>query len=167
MPAGALLNYTEASKALGLSRTEVHAAVRRCVSAQLAGELAHRADAAVEVNRGNLIEFLLHGVRFAFPPTLGGVTRGVPTAHAAPALVGRLAPSDLLPPVWPHPEGNTRGRAFEPLYRSAPVAAAADPRMYAVLALVDAIRGGTARDRRVAAPLLEELLAPSSADGSP
>jgi hypothetical protein len=166
MPAGALLNYTEASTALGLSRTEVHAAVRRCVSARLAGELVHRADAAVEVNRGNLLEFLLHGVRFAFPPTLGGVTRGVPTAHAAPALAGRFAPSDLLPPVWPHPEGNTRGRAFEPLYRSVPVAAAADPRMYAALALVDAIRGGSARDRRVAAPLLEAMLAPSSPGGS-
>ena len=166
-PAGALFKYTEAASALGLSRSEVHAAARRCVAAQLASELAHRADAAVAVNRGNLVEFLLHGVRFAFPPTHGGVTRGVPTAHAAPGLAGRFAPTDLLPPVWPHPEGTTRGRAFEPLYRSAPVAAAADPRMYAALALVDAIRGGTVRDRGVAAPLLEALLAPSGSGGSP
>jgi hypothetical protein len=117
-----------------------------------------RVDSAVSTNRTNLLEFLLHGVRYAFPPELGGATRGIPTGYAAPVLRDHFAAIDTLPPVWPHPTGTVRGRAFEPLYPSVPVAAAVDPALYAALALVDAIRGGSARDRELATRLLTELL---------
>jgi hypothetical protein len=157
-PAGVLFRFAEAAKALGLSRSEVHAAVGRCVAARLMSRVPSRVDSAVATNRTNLLEFLLHGVKYAFPPELGGVTRGIPTGYAAPVLRDRFAPTDSLPPVWPHPAGAVRGRAFEPLYRSAPAAAAADPALYSALALVDAVRGGSARDREQAAGLLTELL---------
>jgi hypothetical protein len=58
--------------------------------------------------------------------------------------------ADDLPPVWPHPEGATRGVALEPLYPSAPVAALRDPALYELLALIDAIREGRARERKLA-----------------
>ena len=32
----------------------------------------------------NLLEFLTHGISYVFSPKKGGLTRGIPTAHAAP-----------------------------------------------------------------------------------
>jgi hypothetical protein len=45
----------------------------------------------------------------------GAVTRGMPTSYAASPLNAEIAPGDELPPVWPWPEGYTRGVALEPL----------------------------------------------------
>jgi hypothetical protein len=61
-------------------------------------------------------------------------------------------------PVWPSPDGPVRGESFEPLYPSAVVAARSDPRLYEALALVDALRGGRARERTLAADLLARAL---------
>ncbi len=40
--------------------------------------------------------------------------------------------------------------AFAPLYKSAPSAAPKDARFYELLALADALRGGCARERKLA-----------------
>ena len=40
--------------------------------------------------------------------------------------------------------------ALEPLYKTAPAAALRDPTLYELLALVDAIRDGRARERKIA-----------------
>ena len=53
-------------------------------------------------------------------------------------------------PVWPDPQGELRGASFTPLYKSVPKAARADPQLYELLVLVDAIRGGRAREREIA-----------------
>jgi len=63
-----------------------------------------------------------------------------------------------LPPVWPDPQGRTQGVAVEPIYASGPLAAAKDAALYAVLAAVDALRLGRARERAAAVAKLEELL---------
>ena len=55
-----------------------------------------------------------------------------------------------LPPVWPWRDGETRGIALEPLYKTAPAAALRDPVLYQSLALLDAIRDGRARERKMA-----------------
>lgn len=80
----------------------------------------------------------------------GGLTRGLPTAHAAPPLRDQFAASDEPPPVWADPEGTVRGQELEPLYRSVPKAARADKELYELLALVDAVRSGRARERELA-----------------
>ena len=105
--------------------------------------------------RDALIEFLLHGVKYAYPPEYGALTRGVPTGYAAPPLNKVISGSSDPPPVWPYAEGNVRGTAFSPLYPSVPAAALQDPRLYELLALVDAIRAGRARERNLAAKELE------------
>ena len=53
-----------------------------------------------------------------------------------------------------------RGESFSPLYPSQAVIRAilADPVMYDATALVDAIRGGSARERQVAGEILERLV---------
>ncbi len=51
-----------------------------------------------------------------------------------------------------------RGYAFAPLYRTVPEAALRDPALYELLALVDAIRDGRARERNLAQKALEKRL---------
>ena len=101
-------------------------------------------------NNNNIKEFLIHGVKYAFPPQRGGPTRGIPTAEAARPL-DRHFPQDFpFPPVWPYADGPLRGIAFSPLYKNVPRAALRDSKLYELLALVDAIREGRAREREIA-----------------
>jgi hypothetical protein len=86
------------------------------------------------------------------------MTRGVPTAWAAPVMAGKVAINDTEMPVWPDPDGTKKGFAVEPLYSSAPVAAQNDPGLYGLLALVDALRLGRARERAIAAKEIERSL---------
>ena len=136
---------------LGISGSEVHAAVTRGTKAGLLGP-------GRKPRKEKILEFLLHGVRFAFFAERGSVTRGMPTAYAAPPLSDEIAGDDL-PPVWPDPEGKVRGETLEPLYRTVPTAAKNDPQLYELLALVDAIRIGRARERVLAEKHLRERLA--------
>jgi hypothetical protein len=129
---------------LSMSVSEVHAAVKRAVAARLMDPSRQ-----VPVYKA-LEEFLVHGVKYAFPPDRGGLTRGLPTGYAAAPLSQIFAPQNELPPVWSDPEGNVQGFEFSPLYRTASVSARADSKFYELLALVDAIRDGRAREREVA-----------------
>jgi hypothetical protein len=89
---------------------------------------------------------------------VGEMTRGIPTAHAAPPLSEKIVQDQEPPPVWPDPQGEVRSIIFSPLYRSAPEASRNDPALYELLALVDAIRGGKAREREIAAKELTRKL---------
>lgn len=104
----------------------------------------------LQPRRTNLLEFLLHGVRYVFAVERGGLTRGIPTAEGAPPLNGYFAEPTSPIPVWPDPRGTVRGLAFSPLYKNVPDAARKDPKLHQLLALVDAIREGRAREREIA-----------------
>ena len=140
---------------LGMSPSQLHSAVQRALAAQL----AVKKDGIITPHIRNLEEFLVHGLRFVFVPEVGRPTRGMPTSYAAPPLDQLFAESAELPPVWPDPEGTARGVAFSPLYKLAPLAARSDPVLYELLALVDAIRGGRARERELAIKELKKRLA--------
>jgi len=108
--------------------------------------------------RKALEEFLIHGVKYAYPPDLGTPTRGVPTTFAAPSLDQHLVQNDEATYVWAHPDGYRRGTSLSPLYRSVPDVAMQDPAVHHLLALVDAIRVGGARERQLAEQLLKKTL---------
>ena len=82
----------------------------------------------------------------------------MPTSYAASPLNGLLGGSDEPPPVWPDAEGPARGVLFSPLFESVPKAAKRDAALYELLALVDALREGRARERELAEQLLREKL---------
>jgi hypothetical protein len=147
-------SYAGMAVDLGMSPSEVHAALKRAVKARLA--ISH--DGSIAPNSPALGEFIAHGLPYVFVPDRGELTRGMPTAHAAPPLNELFVSSSELPPVWPDPEGDTRGMAFSPLYASAPRAGRNDPKLYELLALVDAIRGGRARERAAALKMLDKQL---------
>ena len=130
---------------LGMSPSEVHAASKRALAAQL---VIKRDDSLVP-NVRNLEEFLVHGLRYVFFPVWGCMTRGMPTLFGASPLAESIVPSAEPLPVWPDPEGDAYGSSFLPLYKSAPKAARMDAALYELLVLVDAIRGGNARERNM------------------
>ena len=82
----------------------------------------------------------------------------MPTAHAAAPLKDMFISVNEMPPVWPDPDGHVRGESFAPLHKSVPKAAKKDEHLYMLLALVDAIRGGSAREKAAARKALEQSL---------
>ena len=128
---------------LVISASEIHAALKRLARAGLISS----ADVPI---RQAAEEFFRHAVKFVFPAVRGEITRGLPTSYAAPPLNGEIVSNLELPPVWPFSAGTHRGVTFEPLYRTVPIAALNDPALYELLALIDAVRGGRARERRLA-----------------
>ncbi len=137
--------YAQLAVDLYMSPSEVHASIRRARAARLiqGPELGDR------VNAKALEEFLVHGIRYAFPPEKGGLTRGMPTASAAEPLSRKMTQEEPVP-VWPFEQGLKRGYAFLPLYKKAPQAALKDHELYQLLALIDALRDGSARERELA-----------------
>jgi hypothetical protein len=133
-----------------MSASEVHAAVKRAQGSHL----LHGSELGERPNYSAIEEFLVHGLKYAFPAERGELTRGVPTSYAAEPLRQVITPGDEPPPVWPYAAGSQRGIAFEPLYKQAPKAALRDPVLYEFLALVDALRDGRARERKLAEEMI-------------
>lgn len=147
--------YAELGESLHLSTGEAHASVKRAKIAGLA--------TATEGNRWTpvrsaLLEFAVHGARYAFPAIVGPMKRGVPTSYGTAPLSALINSSADSLPVWPHPQGSVRGPSLSPIYRTAPQAALADPVLHEWLALLDALRAGRARERELARKLLGERL---------
>jgi len=145
--------YRALAEAVGLSQGEAHNAVKRLTASRLV-----RGNERV-VSAAALLEFLTGGVPYAFPTEPGAETRGVPTAQSASPFEGYMGGGQKF--VWPSAEGQTRGAAVEPLYAGAAGTATHNPRLYELLAIVDALRIGRARERQHAKALLHKrLLAP-------
>lgn len=139
--------YRELASCVGLSLGEAHNATRRLEIAQLLQP------ASRVVQRGALLEFLIHGVPYAYPGQLGPETQGVPTAYSGPALAREIAGTDVI--VWPSVRGEARGSALVPLCNAAPLLREKNPDLYRWLTIVDAIRVGRSRERSLARSLLE------------
>jgi DNA-binding Lrp family transcriptional regulator len=138
--------FSRIAKELCMSVSEVHAAVKRAQSAHL----LHGPELYDRPNGKALEEFLIHGLKYVFPANHGAMTRGLPTSYAAEPLRRYIRAGDEPLPVWPDPSGPVRGATFEPLYRNVPEAAKRDSHLYELLALLDAIRDGRVRERKIA-----------------
>lgn len=149
-PAGTL---AELAEELAVAPSQVHAALGRL---EFAGLLRPRSRSA---NVRALGEFLLFGVRYAFPAVRGPLAEGVPTAYSAAPLAAEFDATDVL--VWPTAAGadTVRGFSVSPLYRNATRLVTTSPETYRLLTLVDAMRIGDARARNAARGHLEQALA--------
>lgn len=105
-------------------------------------------------------EFLISAVKYIYPGELGSITRGIATSYAAPVFGGQIITGNDAPPVWPHEQGKQRGLALKPLYHNIPNAVIEfpDQAFYDLLALIDALRVGRARERNLAEKMLKEKL---------
>ncbi len=139
-------SFNKLAVEVGMSPSEVHAASQRAIKAKL----AIKQNECLRPVIRNLVEFLLNGIQYVFIPDRSGLNRGMPTSYAAKPLKVHFVSDNEPPPVWPDPEGEVRGESFSPLYKLVAIAAKNDPELYELLVLVDAIRGGRAREREIA-----------------
>ena len=142
--------FVPLARAVGVSLGEAHNAVRRLMASGLL------LPGMRQPNRSAIADFLVSGLRYAFPGTLGPEAPGVPTAHAGPPLARTFR--GARPLVWPSIDGAVRGDSLTPLYPGAPGTAARAPDLYELLTLVDALRVGRARERSRAAALIRSRL---------
>lgn len=145
--------YAELGEALGMSSSQVHYAIERLDFAHLF-EKGERYVRPYEIE-----EFVSHGVRYAFAAEPGPLKRGTPAAMSAPIGKELFVRSGQGPGfVWPDPEGEARGQEIPPLYDNVVMAVEERPELYELLALVDIIRIGSAREREVAAEAFSERI---------
>jgi hypothetical protein len=144
--------YSQLADELGIEESAVFRAVKRAQNSRLLHPNELRPVFSA------LEEFVLHGVRYAFPAHYtGALTRGIPTAHAAPPLSGLIVSDDEPIPVWSDAKGTTRGLPLSPLYKTAVFAAHKDEGLYRLLALLDAIRIGRVRERELAKEHIRQI----------
>lgn len=144
--------YDRLAEELGMSASQVFRSLKRMEGSHLFDRETRR------VRRLELLEFLSHGIRYAFAAVPQGIQRGVPTCWKAPGLGELIKSSKDEPFVWPAPNGMARGQAIEPLHSGALMASGENGDLYRLLALTDILRVGSARERRVAAEELEKAL---------
>lgn len=147
-------SYGAIAAELKMSQSEIHSAVQRLKNSRL----LHGSEMNEKPNVSALEEFLIHGVKYAFPAERGGLTRGMPTSYAAEPLCQLIKAGSEPVPVWADPGGTMRGIALAPLYKTVPEAAKSDSLLYRRLALIDAIRDGRARERNLAEKELKNSL---------
>ena len=148
------LSYSEMGRLLSISPSEVHSAANRAATSNL----LTRNTGNYEPNRASIREFLIHGIKYFIPLVVGGLGRGLPTGVSAPPLSQHFEQTDALPLVWPHDQGVVRGITILPFHHSVPEACLMDEKLYRLLSVVDALRGGAAREREIAQACLESVL---------
>ncbi len=139
---------TDLADALDISQSEVSKSLQRLDKARLISSMKGEKI----IRRQNILDLLQHGVRYMIPQWPGPITRGMPTAHAAPPLADMIRSNEAY--VWPYGRGKVRGQSIVPLYPTVPEAASKDPKFYEIIALVDALRVGRAREQQLG---MEEL----------
>lgn len=182
--------YARLAKELGLSASEAHAGVHRCLRSGLLVEnitvdlddpatheellsrdvyrVKPRLRRALQANEsGNLVR--PHD-RFLAEFVIHGarfvfVPDRLPLSVGVPTSHSAPAFAGVFAPgstdfVWPHPNGQVRGQGVEPLHPNVPFAAMQDAKLYEMLALFDALRVGRARERGMAINRLAAILDP-------
>lgn len=141
--------YEPMAIALATSTSAVHRSVARLQHAGICGPGSRT------VREDALTEFLVHGVRYAFPAVHGPERQGLPTACAHPDVAGALGGEEQVRPlVWPMEGGSMRGETLVPLFNGVTKVASRDARLHQLLACVDVLRIGTAHQRSIAEALL-------------
>lgn len=134
-----------------VSPSTVHQTLKRAGRVQLFDSVRRR------VNVLGFEKALTYGAKYFLGVEKGGFTRGIPTGWSVGVYNSTFAATSLTP-VWPDPKGLAEGFAVEPLYPTAPRAALLDNDFYELLATVDILRIGSAREISMAQDELRRLL---------
>jgi hypothetical protein len=143
------------ASSLSISLGETHAAIARGRAAGVLGLPRGK----LNVTRKKLFELATVAVPQVYYAVRGSIAAGVPAAMHAEPLKG-VFPLDgkLVPLVWPGERGSVKGESLMPLYPTVPRAVEHDPDLHRLLALIDVVRVGEAKDRRLATDLLERMI---------
>jgi len=142
---------SDLAQSLKISPSEISEVLNRCRIAGLIDSKKRK------VNINSFLEFLVYGLKYVFPTQPGAIVKGIPTAHSATPISEHISSgSDVY--VWTSAIGTHRGQAIEPLYKSIPQIVHEDKQFYELLAIVDTIRVGKAREINIAKVELEKRL---------
>lgn len=124
---------------------------------------------AQRVARSTLVELLIHGVPFLFPPSFGEQGLGVPTAWSDPRVIagmGLVVPAHQAV-VWPLEDRRrswveekrvlVEGQFLEPLAPWVSTLAVQDEPFHWLMSLAECLRAGRARERNWASQQLHLL----------
>jgi hypothetical protein len=142
--------FQDIARALYISPAEVSESLHR---SSLAGLVNHDRR---KVHRMSFFEFLQYGMPYVFPQSPGPMTKGMATGHSHHYFSHSIISNDLY--VWPEAGGKDYGQAIEPFYPNQVKAAKGDDRLYETLAVLDVIRTGRTREKRIAIDYLNKLL---------
>lgn len=138
------------AKSLYISQSEISESINRSKYARLL------LDQGKQINRQAVLKLLQYGVPYVFPQRPSEVVRGVPTSHSAAPLIEHIMSNEHY--VWPYAKGELRGHSIQPLYPTVVQAVQLDPQLHELLALIDALRVGRARERNLAVDILKQRL---------
>lgn len=135
---------------MGLSQGEVAKSLQRLeISGLIHGK---------RPNRAASLELLIHAIKYVFPVQLGSLSVGVPTGISSPAHEKMVVQNGEDVFVWPSSLGKKRGQVIKPLYPNLAEAALKDKEFYDLMAAVEILRVGRARERRLAEQYLEKRI---------
>jgi len=142
--------YRDLAHNLSISISEVSDSLKRSHTAGLVDESKKK------IFRQSLMEFIEFGLHYVFPQIPGTMVVGYPTGHSHPYFKKKFISDENY--VWPYMDGNVRGLAIEPLYKGAVAACQKDPDLYLMLASIDMVRLGRARERKEALNELKKMI---------
>ena len=156
-------DWTQASLAdeLCLTPSQVNYAIKRLVASRLLTRALFDDEWRIVPIIQFCEEFLIHGFKFVFPPKFGSYLVGLPTAYAAPPINRIIVAGNDPIPVWPAlGEGAKKGIELKPLHHCVPTSIIKfpDQYFYELLALLDALRSGRARERNIGAEKISNML---------
>lgn len=140
---------------LSISTGEVHAALERGKASGVLGTPRGK----LNVGKKKFFELVSVAVPQVYYAVRGSVEMGVPTAMHAEPLKGVFSRDGRpIPLIWPSELGTVKGESLFPLYSTVPRAVQHDPALHRLLALIDVVRVGDAKDRKLATDLLERMI---------
>lgn len=147
---GSGLNQKDLAAELDISPGEISHGFKRLKNSGLVDSENKPAREACE-------EFLVHGLKYIFPAELGVLSAGLPTAYSKPGFNFVKQSKDQIY-VWPDPIGIVKGTSIKPIYPSLPKACRKDEKLYELSSLVEMIRVGRAREKKIAAQKAHEII---------
>jgi hypothetical protein len=145
-----LWNQTMIADSLDMSQSEISQSIARSKYSGLIDSTGKK------IMSRTVLDFLKFGLSVVYPVKPGMIVRGIPTAHSASPLKELILSNELY--VWPHPFGESRGQAINPLYPTVPNACIKDEKLYELLSLTESLRVGRTRERNLAMDYLERTL---------
>jgi len=147
------ISYAELAKSLEISTSETHACIRRLKDCYLFDSLTNT------IRYDAFEEFIIHGLKYAFPAFVGKNARGIATATSSPFIEDEFSVRKIKERlVWPFSKGTDRGSSIEPLYRTIPNLCLSDRQLYYWFSLFDIFRLNKAREREVAIKHFRNLI---------
>ena len=140
---------------LYISQSEVTKSIKRLEKSKL---LTRYSDDSVQLHKHELMELFVYGVKYLFPAEVNIATRGMPAAHSSPSLNKIILSEEAY--VWPYINGNLKGLALTPIYRTLANALdrTPDEAFYAIISALDLIRLGGKRENKIAKEILENYI---------